>query len=113
MKKKNHTITFVVIVLVILGYLGLKISQKFAFDKEYEVNYNFIVIKQQPGPRGFTSLYFTKNDYVHLGFYSNWNRNEVFVGDSISKDKNSREIRVYKKNNNKYEYYKSMDMIVD
>lgn len=111
--KKNNTATFVVIALIILGYLGLKVSQKFAFNKEYEAKYNFIVIKQQPGPRGFTSLYFTKKDYVHLGFYSNWEPDETFVGDSISKDKNSREIRVYKKDNNKYEYYKSMDMIVD
>lgn len=111
-KKKNYLNTLIVIGLIILGYIGLKVAQKYSFNKEYENMYNAIVIKQKPGSRGFDDLYLSSGNSVHLAFYSGWVHEAPFVGDSISKDKNSLEIRVYKKDNlNKYQYYKSLDMV--
>ncbi|CEJ67963.1 hypothetical protein BN1195_00245 [Chryseobacterium oranimense G311] len=115
MKNKNNLGFFIVIGLVILGYISLKVAQKYSFNKEYESGYNGIIIKQKPGSRGFTDLYLSNKSCIHLAFYSDWERQEIFVGDSISKDHNSREIRVYKKDNKSgsYQYFKSMDMIID
>ncbi|WP_276875329.1 hypothetical protein [Chryseobacterium joostei] len=51
---------------------------------------------------------------MHLTFYEGWVKEVSLVGDSLSKDKNSRETRIYKKDENKkYQYYKSLDMISD
>lgn len=113
--KRNPLSTLFVIGMMILGFISLKVFQKYSFNKEYESEYNGMVIRQEPGSRGFTDLYLSNKSCVHLTFYSNWERKEVFVGDSISKDGNSREVRVYKKDNNRgnYQYFKSMDMIID
>jgi hypothetical protein len=111
MEKKNNFGTFIVIGLIILGYLGLKVAQKYSFNKEYQSSYNGSVIKQKPGSRGFDDLYISNGSCIHLAFYSGWVKESSFVGDSISKDENSREIRVYKKKSKEYQYYKSLDMI--
>lgn len=103
-----------VIGLIILGYLGLKIAQKYSFNKEYESTYNGIILTQKPGSRGFDDLYLSTGSIMHLAFYEGWVKEVSLVGDSLSKDKNSRETRIYKKDENKkYQYYKSLDMISD
>ncbi|BAP29496.1 uncharacterized protein CHSO_0459 [Chryseobacterium sp. StRB126] len=113
-EKKNFLSTFIVIALIISGYLGLKVFQKYSFNKEYECTYNGIVTKQKQGSRGFYDLYLSNKSVVYLAFYDGWEREGSLVGDSLSKDKNSREIRVYKKDKSaQYQYYKSMDMISD
>lgn len=113
--KKNSLSSLFVIGLIILVFFSLKIYQKYEFNKEYESSYNSVVIKQKPGSRGGTDLYLSNKSCIHLVFYSDWEHQEVFVGDSISKDHNSREIRVYKKDNKSgnYQYFKSMDMIIE
>ena len=111
-KKKNYRSAFIVIGLIILGYVGLKVLQKYSFNKEYESTYSGIVIKQKPGSRGFDDLYLSNGSIIHLAFYKGWVREAPFVGDSVSKDKDSREIRVFQKDKStQYQYYKSLDMI--
>ncbi|RLJ31215.1 hypothetical protein CLU97_0623 [Chryseobacterium sp. 7] len=113
-KNKNYKSTFIMIVLMILGYLGLKVFQKYSFNKEYESAYSGLVIQQKADHGGFDNLYLSNGNRIPLAFYEGWAKDSPFVGDSVSKDKNSTEIRIFRKDKSlHYQYYKSLDMILD
>lgn len=83
--------------LMILGYLGLKVLQKYSFNKEYESAYTGLVMQQKADHGGFDNLYLSNGNSIPLGFYEGWAKDSPFVGDSVSKDKNSTEIRIFRK----------------